>query len=268
MPGVLGAVFGTAAAAAVAHGLVFMSDFNLDYLRQFRSTWPNKNEAARVTLGNLRSFFRFCEKSKWIPDNPATDLKAGKITPSKIVPLTPEEFGRILGACNSNKRHVVRLRTLVLVLRFSGLGIRDAVCLRRDAIHDGKLFLRRAKTDVDVCCPLPNQVLDALKKLPGGNDYYFWSGTSKPKSAVGDYQRSFRRVFRKAGVPRAFPHLFRHTFATQLLQDGASLQSVAVLLGHSSIRVTERTYSHWVKARQVKLEDEVKKSWAQLGTVA
>src|SRR5690242_6012575 len=42
----------------------------------------------------------------------------------------------------------------------------------------------------------------------------------------------------KAGVPRAFPHLFRHTFATQLLSDGVSVENVAALLGHSSTRIT------------------------------
>jgi len=47
-------------------GLVFISDLNLDNLRQFRATWPNENESARVKLGNLRAFIGFCKKSKWI----------------------------------------------------------------------------------------------------------------------------------------------------------------------------------------------------------
>jgi integrase len=58
----------------------------------------------------------------------------------------------------------------------------------------------------------------------------------------------------------------RHTFATELLTDGRSLETVAALLGHGSTKITERYYSHWVK--QEKLEDELKKSWAHLGTVA
>jgi site-specific recombinase XerD len=58
------------------------------------------------------------------------------------------------------------------------------------------------------------------------------------------------------------PHLFGHTFAANLLQKGVSLQTVAVLLGHY-----EQGYSHWTKARQENLQAEVKKSWAQIGTV-
>ena len=87
---------------------------------------------------------------------------------------------------------------------------------------------------------------------------------STPKSAVGDYQRSLRNVFKKAEVPRAFPHLFRHTFATGLLQDGTSIETVAVLLGHTSSKVTARFYIHWVKGRQERLEEEVEKSWSHL----
>lgn len=72
-------------------------------------------------------------------------------------------------------------------------------------------------------------------------------------------------LFEQAEVPRAYPHLFRHTFATDLLQTGASLQTVAVLLGHSSTMIAEQRYSHCIKARQENLEVEVKKLWAQTG---
>jgi integrase len=76
-----------------------------------------------------------------------------------------------------------------------------------------------------------------------------------------------RRLFDLAETPRVYAHLFRHTFATELLTAGNSLETVAALLGHSSTKVTEKSYAHWVKGRQEKLEDAVKKSWAQMGTV-
>lgn len=80
-------------------GLVLVSDLNLDNLRQFRATWPNKNEAARVKLGNLRAFVDFCKKSKWIEENYAEDLKAPKVVDQKIVPLELGEIDKILKAC-------------------------------------------------------------------------------------------------------------------------------------------------------------------------
>jgi integrase/recombinase XerD len=180
--------------------------------------------------------------------------------------LEAAEFDRILKACDKRKNKLV-LRTMLLVLRFIGLRIRDVVTLRRDTVRNGKVFLRTAKTGTDVYCPLPPQAVEALAAVPIDGKYYFWSGMSKPKSAVGDYQRSLAKVFDLAEVPRAYPHLFRHTFATDLLGQGLSIQTVAVLLGHSSTKITEKRYSHWIKSRQENLEAEVKKSWAQTGTV-
>jgi hypothetical protein len=67
-------------------------------------------------------------------------------------------------------------------------------------------------------------------------------------------------------APRIHAHLFRG-FARELSTAGNSLETVAALLGHSSTKITERPYSHWVKGRQEKLEDAVKNSWGQLGSV-
>jgi integrase len=105
-----------------------------------------------------------------------------------------------------------------------------------------------------------------LEAINAKGDHYFWTGTSKPKSTVGNYQRALKTLFKLAEVPRVHAQLFRHTFATELLQAGNSLETVAALLGHSSTKVTEKSYSHWVKGRQEKLEDAVKNSWAHLGT--
>jgi integrase len=151
-------------------------------------------------------------------------------------------------------------------MRYTGLRITDVVTLRKDHIRDGKVFLRTAKTGTDVFCPLPAAALEALEAVKTSGDFYFWSGESKPKSAVGDYQRALRRLFDSAGTPRVFNHLFRHTLATELLTAGNSLETVAALLGNSP-KIVEKHYHHWVKGRQEKLEEAVKNSWAQLGTV-
>jgi integrase len=113
---------------------------------------------------------------------------------------------------------------------------------------------------------LPSNAIEALKDIGAKGEYFFWTGESKPKSAVGDYQRALRRLFDLAETPRIHAHLFRHTFATELLTAGNSLETVAALLGHSSTKITEKSYQHWVKGRRDKLEDAVRNSWAQMST--
>jgi integrase len=176
----------------------------------------------------------------------------------------------ILAACakykdnygRTGKVNARRLRALVLLLRYSGLRIRDAVTLAGSRVVDNKLFLYTAKTGTPVFCPLPDAVVEALAGCPAENNLYpFWSGESKPKSAVGDWQRSLRKLFVLAGVPDGHAHRFRDTFATELLLSGVPIERVSMLLGHKSVAVTEKHYSPWVRARQEQLEADVRRSW-------
>ncbi len=82
------------------------------------------------------------------------------------------------------------------------------------------------------------------------------------------WQRALRRLFQRAkikkpdGTPkRCHPHMFRDTFAVELLLAGVPIDQVSLLLGHSSVKVTERHYAPFVKARQEQLERSVKLSW-------
>ena len=158
-----------------------------------------------------------------------------------------------------------RLHALVLLLLYSGLRIRDAVTLSRDRVVNGKLLLYTAKTGTPVFCPLPPFVVAELDNAQGSNaQHFFWSGEGKPKSCVGDWQRSLKKLFRLAGVEKAHAHRFRHTFAINLLLAGVPLDRVATLLGHASSRITEKHYAPWVRARQEQLEADVQRVWALL----
>ncbi len=104
-------------------------------------------------------------------------------------------------------------------------------------------------------------MVDALKEVKGPNPkYFFWTGNGKPKSAVADAQRSFRKLFELAEVD-GHPHMFRDTFAVELLKAGVSLDVVSMLLGHASVKVTEKHYKPWVKTLQDKLETDAMKGW-------
>ena len=262
---------------AQTKGIRQVRQLDLDKVRDFRATWPNRNIAARKKLEALRTFMRFCWESGWIPNNPASVLKPPKTTDPPTVPFTPEEVASVLSACDQyygglgqrGRINAYRLHALVLLLLYSGLRIRDAVTLSNDRIVNGKLLLYTAKTGTPVFCPLPPFVVAELEKIrPTNSQHYFWSGESKPKSSVGDWQRSLKKLFRSAGVPDGHAHRFRHTFATNLLLAGVPLDRVATLLGHTNSKITEKHYAPWVRARQEQLEADVKRVWEQMGATA
>ena len=70
-------------------------------------------------------------------------------------------------------------------------------------------------------------------------------------------------MFELGGVPDAHAHRFRDTFYVELLLAGVAIEKVSILLGHQSVRITEKHYAPWVKARQQQLEADVRRSWPE-----
>jgi integrase len=120
--------------------------------------------------------------------------------------------------------------------------------------------LYTAKTGTPVFCPLPPVVIEALNAIPEST-HFFWTGISTPRTAAGIWQESLKRLFILAGVPSGHAHRFRDTFSVELLLAGVPIERVSVLLGHHSVRITEKHYVPWVRARQEQLEADVRRTW-------
>jgi integrase/recombinase XerD len=248
---------------ACSNSFQLLSEITIDDLRRFRASWPNRNFAARKKWEALCVFYRFAHDSGWIDTNVCSKLKAPKTVDRPTMPLTTDEVTAILVACDAypDPSNSIRLRALVLLLRYSGLRIRDAVTLARDQLRKDKLFLYTAKTGTPVYCPLPPIAVSALNAISSNAKYFFWTGRSKPKSVVGNWQRSLRKLFFLAGVPTAHAHRFRDTFSVELLQAGVPIERVSRLLGHQSVRVTEKHYNAWTRSRQEQAEADVRRTW-------
>jgi integrase len=257
---------------AVRHELRFLSDLDVDTLSAFRAEWKDGPRSSLKKLERLRAFFHFAERRKWIESNPARELKAPKITVRPTMPFTHDEVVWVLSATDKYKGkaahnarlNALRLRALVLLLRYSGMRIGDAVALTLDRIVGNRLFLYTAKTGVPVHILLPDFVVETLRATPPMTDrHYFWTGAGKLQTAVKVWETRLRRLFRLAGIPDGHAHRFRDTFAVELLLEGVPIERVSVLLGHQSIRITERHYAPWVRARQEQVEADLQRVWSR-----
>ncbi len=181
---------------------------------------------------------------------------------SRIVAACEIQGEKCRGPFYTKSENVRRLRAFALALRYTGMRIGDVTALERARVQNGTVFLYTQKSGTPVYLPLPESVLNALEQAPVTNErYYFWSGNGKLKSAVADWQRSLAKVYKTAGVPDAHAHQFRDTFAVELLLSGVPLERVSVLLGHSSVKITERHYAPWVLERQEQIEEDVRRAW-------
>jgi integrase/recombinase XerD len=255
-------------------GLVLLGQFDLDVLSRFRATWKDGPRTAGKKLERLRAFFRFAHERQWVESNPATRIKLPKVSIRPTMPLTHDEMVKILTACDGQQHtapiegrlNAHRLKTLALLMRYTGMRVSDAVTLTTDRLDGKRLFLYTQKTGVPVYTVLPDSVLAALEATPRVTDTrYFWSGNGKRESVVCHWQMRLKTVFDLAEVSKgqgnAISHRFRDTFAVELPLAGVPIERVSILLGHQSVRVTERHYNPWVRSRQDQLEADVASAW-------
>jgi integrase/recombinase XerD len=283
-------------------GIRFLSELDLNTVREWRSTWNLGSLARYKRQGQVLGFFWFCERSGWLPRNSAVDMTKGlgkiQVKPVQTGYFIPEEYKAVVDATHiysdrpSVDKHNSltvgghRIRTLTELMRWTGLRIRDAVTLEKNRLtrdpNTGlwSVMVYQRKTGDPVYCPIPPHVADLLLAIPAsqkGNTnekYFFWTGQGNPKTVVTNWQRSYGKLFKLAGLKeadgtpkRCHPHMFRDTFAVESLLAGMRLEEVSVILGHSSIKTTERHYMPWVRARQTSLNESVMESWVRQGIV-
>jgi site-specific recombinase XerD len=224
------------------HGLRFIDEVDLAKLTDFRTEWGVELLTALKTLERLRSEFKFALQIKIFDENYAASLIAPKIKQKATLPFTKEEITKILKACDSSEADQ-RAKAFILTSRYAGMRISDVSVLAVDALRHNRLKLYQAKTGQPVSILLPQDVVNELLAVKRSNQkYFFWTGQSKLTSVTGFWRARGAEVFNLAGV-EGHPHRFRDTFAVAPLNGGASIETVSVLLGHTSIRATEKHHN-------------------------
>jgi integrase/recombinase XerD len=253
-------------------------DVVIDYQAGWDTLYPSSNTRQQVQA-RLKHFLRFCYDNKWLERVPR--LSSIKAEEAPTLPLTAHEYEKLLAAIpdtfSGHHRFApgkaAAVRALVQLMRWSGLAIRDAVTLRRDEIvfDKGKKLHRivtsRQKTGTHVSVPIAQPVAKELLAVLNDNaQYVFWTGQGTETTAVSHWQADFRTLFNAARIPsngRMMSHRLRDTFAVDLLQNGVPLEEVSKLVGHESIKTTEKSYSKWMKGRQDRLDALVTGTWAK-----
>jgi integrase/recombinase XerD len=236
-------------------------------LRDFRASWQLGHRTAAKQLERLKAFLRFCQENQWIEVNAARLLKAPKVDLKPTLPFNEDEQAKIRAAAfkvalgEGRVPPDPRLPIFIDILLETGLRIGDAAVLRTDRINDGKLFLYSAKSGTPVWMPLKPELLESLETVKPKAGYYFINSDSTNPISVAEYWRQkIQKVFKEAKIG-GHPHQFRDTFSVNLLKAGVPIGTISILLGHSSVAITEKHYAPWVKERQEMLTEALQKLW-------
>jgi integrase/recombinase XerD len=245
----------------------------------YAATWPDYYGSTMTRYqvqARLKHFLRFCSDSGWLDRAPK--LTRVRVDQPPTLPLTDKEYAALLKAIPPTFGHhpypkdkPAKVRALVQLMRWTGLAIRDAVTLERGEIHFDKatklhsIVTSRQKTGTHVSVPLKPEVAGELLAVLNGNPrYVFWSGNGLESSTVTHWQDDMRNVFKAAKIESGGhmrSHRLRDTFAVDLLSKGVPMEEVSKLLGHESIKTTEKSYSAWAKTRQDRLNKLVIGTW-------
>jgi site-specific recombinase XerD len=241
-------------AFATEKGIRFVDEFDVATTTAFRLSWTDGALSTSKKLERLRSIMKFAVERDWLIKNPALTLKAPKVKQSPTLPFTTDEMKKIVKAARDNQR----VCAFILAMRSSGLRISDVTKLAVSNLDkNNRLKLHQAKTGEYVSILLDQTVADALRAvvpLNRNKQYFFWTGESTMPAAVSNRRKRIADVFTDAGIVNGHTHRFRDTFAVALLEKGATIENVSRLLGHTSIKITEKHYSPWVKSRQDALD--------------
>lgn len=228
------------------------------------SLYRQKLESRTVArhLVTLRNFFRFAQMLELVPADPSANLESPKIRRSLPGYLRLEEVERLLTQPDSSTPLGLRDRAMLEVLYSTGLRVSELIGLRV-ADLDTKVGCVRCigKGDKERIVPVGRKALFVVEKYlrdarpfllrngrSGGSTALFLNRRGGPLSRVGVW-KILSAYGRRAGlrVPLT-PHMLRHSFATHLLERGADLRSVQLMLGHADISTTQ-IYTHVVEER-------------------
>jgi integrase/recombinase XerD len=210
-------------------------------------------------LSSFRRFFRYLVREGSVRDDPTAQIAMPKIGRSLPKSLTEEEVEALLSAPLVTDPLGHRDRTMLEVLYATGLRVSELVTLKYSAVNLNQGVLRvQGKGNRDRLIPLGEEAMRWLKDfvatarneilLERSTDYLFPTrrGDKMTRQA---FWHIIKRYARKSSIDKDLsPHTLRHAFATHLLNHGADLRVVQMLLGHSDLSTTQ-IYTHVARER-------------------
>ena len=235
----------------------------LDYLSE------QVDISARTTarrLSSLRRFYQYLLREGRIQTDPTDNIAAPRLGRPLPHSLTETEVEALLNAPNTDDPKGFRDRTMLEVLYATGLRVSELVNLAMDQLNLRQGVLRIAgKGNKERLIPIGQEAHDWLENYIAATRSRLITGAENPALFPGRRNRAMtrqtfwhiiKRYARQAGISKPIsPHILRHAFATHLLNHGADLRVVQMLLGHSDISTTQ-IYTHVARERLKQLHAE------------
>ncbi len=234
------------------------------YFQSLRSAGISARSVARA-LAAIRGLFRFLVAERHLELDPTENLENPKLWTTLPKSLMPSEVEALLAAPERDSPAGLRDRAMLELLYATGLRVSELIRVRIDDLVMDAGFLRTmGKGSKERIVPFGDAARKAIVEYSEqgrphfdkhGDAHLFLSNRGRPMSRQSFWMKIVKYA-RQAGIKAQIsPHVLRHSFATHLLENGADLRSVQMMLGHSDISTTQ-IYTHVSRARLQKLYDQ------------
>jgi len=238
-------------------------------VRGFLLVLKKKNLSAKTIVRNLvaiRTFFRFLIQEGILEINPIEDLESPKVAKTLPEILTLKEIEQLLEQPDPQTPLGLRDRAMLEILYATGMRVSELTHLPTHQVNlEGGYVLLFGKGSKERVVPLGSEAVKWVTRYLKESRGILAKGKESPflfinRSGKGMSRQRFwknlRDCARKAGLPkRISPHLLRHSFASHLLERGADLRSVQMMLGHVDISTTQ-IYTHVTGERLKKIHKQ------------
>ncbi len=236
-----------------------------EYLLHLKDLSLSARSRARA-LSAIRMFHRFLLSEGYCDGNPTAIIESPKSLQRLPVILSSREVDKLLAEPQGEACLTLRDRAMLELLYATGLRVSELVSLLiRDVNISAGYLLTMGKGDKERLVPLGEAACAAVERYTHGsrlkldrkpgNEYLFLSRLGDKMSRQAFWNIIKKRAF-AAGIKKNIsPHTLRHSFATHLLENGADLRSVQIMLGHTDLSTTQ-IYTHVTRARLKALHGE------------
>jgi integrase/recombinase XerD len=219
----------------------------------FLGSRKGRASSAARRVSTLKRFYRYCLRERRIDADPTLKLDPPKRTPRFPKSLSEADVEALLAAPDSATPLGLRDRAMLETLYATGLRVSELVALKTFEVNlDANVVRVMGKGSKERLVPLGEEAADWLSKYmktrKGGSDALFLTARG-----AGMTRQAFWHLIRRYGaraIPgkKLSPHVLRHAFATHLINHGADLRVVQLLLGHADISTTQ-IYTHVARER-------------------
>jgi len=254
----------TAFADASQRNLEDLDRRALDAFVQLQRGRGQSPRSVARAVAAVRGFYRFLVLDRRLARSPAEDLQPPPAWPSLPKFLSVEDVDALLAQPDTSTPLGLRDRALIELLYATGMRVSELVGVRDADLHLDEHYLTCiGKGNKERLIPIGEQASAWIKRYQSGarpglvrrqktggrtTPRLFLNARGGPLSRVG-FWKILKRYGQKAGLPRMLsPHVVRHSFATHLLERGADLRAIQMMLGHADLSTTQ-IYTHVLEAR-------------------